>query len=72
MSEIEKMKRYIERTKMKETLATPYSMSLVEAFELAKRVDGSIDLSVEILSLAFDYGKAKGYRAAKAERRAQA
>jgi len=45
MSEIEKMKRYIERTKM-------------------GRADN--------YALAFDYGKAKGYRAAKAEGRARA
>lgn len=40
MSEIEKMKKYIERTKM--------------------------------IILAFNYGQAKGYRAAKAEGRARA
>lgn len=31
MSEIEKMKRYIERTKMDESLDAPYSINLEEA-----------------------------------------
>lgn len=67
MTAIEKMKGYIDRTQMKESLATPYSLSLAEVFELATRANSSIDLSVEMIALAFDYGKAKGYRAAKAE-----
>lgn len=70
MSEIEKMKRYIERTKMNEPQAGPYKMNLTEAFELAKQAYACGDLPVEMISLAFDYGKAKGYRAAKAEVRA--
>lgn len=43
---------------------------MVEAFELARQAQSSVDLSIEAISLAFNYGKAKGYRAAKAERRA--
>ena len=37
MSEIEKMKRYIERTKMSKPKAAHYGMNLREALELAKQ-----------------------------------
>lgn len=67
MSEIEKMKRYIERTNMNPEKASLYQMSMLEAFELVKQPNGSFNLSIEMISLAFNYGKAKGYRAAKAE-----
>lgn len=69
MSEIEKMKRYIERTHM----SKGYNYCLVygEAVELLHTVTDTNSL-FEIIALAFDYGKAKGYRAAKAERRAKA
>ncbi len=70
MSEIEKMKRYIERTKMKK--ADGFYLDMVEAFELTILALNSDDFPLEVISLAFNYGKAKGYRAAKAERRAQA
>ena len=68
MSEIEKMKRYIERTKM----STIYQINIQEAFALAHQAYAANDLPIEMVSLAFKYGQAKGYRAAKAERRAQA
>ena len=67
MTEIEKMKRYIERTKMDVKNPIQYAMNLSEAFELAKQAINCGDLPVEMISLAFDYGKAKGYRAAKAK-----
>lgn len=70
MSEIEKMKRYIERTKM--NAPTAYGMNMHEVFELSKQAYGCGELPIEIIDLAFNYGKAKGYRAAKAERRARA
>ena len=70
MSEIEKMKRYIERTKMKK--ADRFYLDMAEAFELTIQALNSDDFPLEVISLAFNYGKAKGYRAAKAERRAQA
>lgn len=69
MSEIEKMKRYIERTKMKDTGTGVYKMNLCEAFALAHEANEPI---VDMIALAFNYGKAKGYRAAKAERRSRA
>ena len=70
MSEIEKMKRYIERTKLDKN--DRFYLDMEEAFELAIQAHESNDLPLETISLAFNYGKAKGYRAAKAERRARA
>ena len=67
MSEIEKIKRYIERTKMKTSDTGPYAMNMREAFELAHMAGVGDTLSIKAISMAFDYGKAKGYRAAKAE-----
>jgi hypothetical protein len=72
MSEIEKMKRYIERTKMDIKNPLQYAMNMREAFELSKQAHGCGDLPIEMINLAFNYGKAKGYRAAKAEGRARA
>lgn len=69
MSEIEKIQRYIERTKMDKRLTTPYSINLEESFELAKQALSCGDFPIEAISLAFNYGRAKGYRAAKAEAR---
>lgn len=67
MSEIEKMKRYIERTRMSIKNPLQYAMNMREAFELAHMVGTGDALSIEAISMAFNYGKAKGYRAAKAE-----
>ena len=64
MTEIEKMKKYIERTKLNISSASPYQMSARELFAAST-------LTVfDAVNLAFKYGQAKGYRAAKAERRA--
>ena len=68
MSEIEKMQRYIERTNIRKTDA--YCMSCIEAFELGRKMKEGDESMLGIISLIFNYGKAKGYRAAKAERRA--
>lgn len=65
MSEIEKMERYIERTKMDEN--DRYYLDVKEAFELAHQARNSEDFPIKVIALAFNYGKAKGYRAAKAE-----
>jgi hypothetical protein len=67
MSEMEKMKRYIERTKM--NVSKGYSMNMLEGLELSKLAYEASDLPLEIIVFAFKYGKAKGYRAAKAEGR---
>lgn len=68
MSEIERMQRYIERTKMKG--ADNYCLVYGEAVEMIQVGQDTIDGLFDVISLAFNYGKAKGYRAAKAERRA--
>lgn len=65
MSEIEKMQRYIDRTKLDKN--NRFSLTTPEAFELAHAARTMADFPVEVICLAFDYGKAKGYRAAKAE-----
>ncbi len=65
MSEIEKIQRYIDRTKMDKSRR--YQMNITEMFELA---DAALVTPVDIICVAFDYGRAKGYRAAKAEVRA--
>lgn len=67
MSEIEKIKRYIKRTGVTYKDTSPYHMNLGEAFALS-----GMDSNMNALSLAFEYGRAKGYRAAQAERKAVA
>ena len=61
MTEIEKMQKYIERTKTGIAIDSQYQMNVQEA------VAASSLSPLEAVSLAFNYGKAKGYRAAKAE-----
>ena len=63
MSEIEKMKRYIERTNA--NISDRYEIELLEVRELTRKPD-----KADAVYLAFLYGRAKGYRAAKAEVRA--
>ncbi|MCX4371956.1 MAG: hypothetical protein OSJ58_09005 [Dysosmobacter sp.] len=59
MSEIEKMKRYIERTKM------PPGKGATSTGNLLLMMEEMDQLSA--ILMAFNYGRAKGYRAAKAE-----
>ena len=66
MTEIEKMKRYIERTKLDDS---QYCLGFIEAVAIAKTAQ-TYDDALDAVSLAFKYGQAKGYRAAKAEVRA--
>ena len=61
MSEIEKMQKYIERTKIKDAGNT-YTMLCKDIVALLNEENQS-----DAILLAFDYGRAKGYRAAKAE-----
>lgn len=70
MSEIEKMKRYIERTGA--DAANTYSISFPETIELLNKGQDGVDGAFNAICLAFNYGKAKGYRAAKAEGRTRA
>lgn len=60
MSEIEKVKRYIDKHGAPEN--PRYSMSVKEALAVAHELGG-----IEAVNMAFAYGKAKGYQAAKAE-----
>lgn len=64
MSNIEKMRKYIAQTERKDSHR--YQMSVVETIDLAH---AAAETPVEIICLAFEYGLAKGYRAAKAEAR---
>lgn len=68
MTEIERMQRYIERTPMKR--AENYCLVFRELLEVMEMGGASPDGLFAAVGLAFNYGKAKGYRAAKAERRA--
>lgn len=58
---LEKMQQYIQQTGMDCTIKR-YSMQLNELFAMLRMDDTGMALTV-----AYDYGRAKGYRAAKAE-----
>lgn len=62
MSEIDKMKRYIERANA--NISDRYEIGLLEVSALTKEPDVT-----DAVYLSFLYGRAKGYRAAKAEAR---
>lgn len=62
MSEIEKIKQYICKNVVPNSQR--YSMSMNEAIAVAHELD-----RIEAIEIAFIYGKAKGYKAAKAEMR---
>ena len=68
MTEIEKIKRYIALTKMKDTRR--YSMNMKEVLELLSSIRPDDFSGIDAVVTAFKYGQAKGYRAAKAEVRA--
>ena len=63
MTEIEKMKRYIERTPVNDD----HDTYVIRAREIATLL--SYGCQADAIMMAFDYGRAKGYRAAKAEAR---
>lgn len=65
MSEVEKIRRYIEREKV--SASVRYDMNMKECMELSKQVYAGMIEQAEVIALAFDYGRAKGYRAGKAE-----
>lgn len=67
MTEIERIKRYIKRTGKKYTDTSPYHINIEEAFSLTDLSKGG--KPVDAVTLAFEYGRAKGYRAARAEQR---
>lgn len=67
MTEIEKMQKYIERTKIPNDPKDNYCFRLGEMEEVRKYAQSDM---FGALCFLFEYGKAKGYRAAKAEVRA--
>ncbi len=60
---IEKIRAYIRRTGIKYDFSTPYQMSLSETLELARM---SKEDASGAICLAFEYGRAKGERSARA------
>lgn len=67
MSEIEKMKRYVERTKIDPITVRGYQMRVGEALALNATTNGR---AVDAICLAFEFGMAKGLRMARAEGKA--
>ncbi len=67
MNEIEKIQKYIERTKLSNN--RNYGMNITETFELAQKACGPDGTPFEMICLAFDYGRAKGVRETRAEAR---
>ena len=65
MTEIEKIRRYIEQTKVDN--GRRYDITITEMLDLAH---AAAETPIEVVCLAFEYGKAKGYRASKARVRA--
>lgn len=63
MSEIEKIQRYIERSDINPVSRERYQMHLRNVKALLQQVN-----NVEAILLAFNFGMARGYRAAKAEK----
>ncbi len=64
MSDLERIERYIKKTKVDERGLYDMLMSDMEAIYQSMQVD-----VVHAIGLAFDFGKAKGARAARAEAR---
>lgn len=66
MTQIEKMRRYVERTAIPKKIHIRYDLLGSELVAL-----GHSNHILDMATLAFNYGMAKGYRAAQAERRAR-
>ena len=67
ISNAEKIERYISQTGMSGRLKNRYGLDMSTAYDLAQQAHEKNNLPIEMISLAFSYGLAKGYRAAKAE-----
>lgn len=63
MSEIEKVKRYIDRTNIPREISVRYDVHMEDLLAILR----SKKHPIEAIYLVFEYGKARGYRAAKAE-----
>lgn len=66
MNGIEKIKAYIAETKINSSITDRYTIYLSEIHAIYE--EAQVDPCKAILT-AFKYGRAKGYRAAKAEER---
>ena len=62
LSKIEQMENYIKRTNVTHT---QYALTVDEWLLLAHEV---VNKPLDVISIAFSYGQAKGYRAAKAKK----
>lgn len=69
MNVIEKIQRYIENTGVKYPNGNPYQMRLSEMFALSHLAS---DFALDAVCLAFEYGRAKGERCAKARAKKEA
>ena len=69
MSEIEKIQRYIERTRMSEKTAHSYAIGSAEIGVFLNELER--DWFGTICTI-YNYGRAKGYRASKAEKKVRA
>lgn len=63
MSEIEKIKRYIKRTGVQYEITSPYHIDLQELVALRRMAENAL---ADAIYLAFEYGRAKGERSARA------
>ena len=57
---IEKIKRYIERTRIPEEVSVRYTLYTDEWSALCSQCENGV---LEAVAIAFDYGRAKGFRA---------
>ena len=69
MSELEKIQSYVEKTGSEERITDRYTIRLCELSALMDLAKLGANGSFHAIGWAFKYGKAKGYRAAKAEAR---
>lgn len=66
MNEIENIQRYIKRTGIKYKPSTPYQLNLGEMFALNHLANENKSAAI---CLAFEYGRAKGERSARAAKK---
>ena len=63
---IANIQQYVDRYNLQNQR---YDLTMIEGLELSRVAYEATDLPLGIIVLAFNYGRAKGYRAAKAEAR---
>lgn len=67
MSDIERIQRYIEKTGVSPEAVNRYCMTWNDVDALYSVAIQNTNKAISALILAFNYGQAKGYRAAKAK-----